>query len=407
MNGNAMFGTNIHFDLDAFGNIQNVDSIKNQLQQLKNNESDAYSSIANPTADSTTRYNERIAYIDEILDRMDTFGDSINTLSEQSEEYLDYITQLQEKNAELITSKMELGVELGDKSLRRIDRALKVLGNDIYRNTEAMTKAFELNDQKIESSQEKAQSYQEMMNEAERRFALYQENPLNEDAITPAEYAEMLSTAEEGFESIADEMREYMNYFYDMYSGMQDYWEEKISRITKQMEDSIKVLEYYQKVLELTGRSGDYELIGKILEGQAETAKTIFETSQARAELAKKEWERQKDDLEKAHRVVKTGSDTVRELQRMERKTSPKPKKERMDLSKMTDQELRQKINRELIERQYNDLFGKTSEPKISKGRKYLRETLDIAGGVLAVGASSLSIALAIKELKGQRRRNK
>ena len=108
-----------------------------------------------------------------------------------------------------------------------------------------------------------------------------------------------------------------------------------------------------------------------------------------------------KDDLEKAHRVVKTGSDTVRELQRMERKTSPKPKKERMDLSKMTDQELRQKINRELIERQYNDLFGKTSEPKISKGRKYLRETLDIAGGVLAVGASSLSIALAIKELKG------
>jgi hypothetical protein len=108
-----------------------------------------------------------------------------------------------------------------------------------------------------------------------------------------------------------------------------------------------------------------------------------------------------KDDLEKAHRVVKTGSDTVRELQRMERETSPKPKKERMDLSKMTDQELRQKINRELIERQYNDLFGKTSEPKISKGRKYLRETLDIAGGVLAVGASSLSIALAIKELKG------
>lgn len=314
---NAMFGTNIHFDLDAFGNIQNADSIRNQLQQLKNNESDAYSSIADPTASSTTRYNERMAYIDEILDRMDTFGDSINTLSEQSEEYLDYITQLQEKNAELITSKMELGVELGDKSLRRIDRALKVLGNDIYRSTEAMKKAFELNDQKIESSQEKAQSYQEMMNEAERRFALYQKNPLNEDAITPAEYAEMLSTAEEGFESIADEMREYMNYFYDMYSGMQDYWEEKISRITKQMEDSIKVLEYYQKVLELTGRSGDYELIGKILEGQAETAKTIFETSQARAELAKKEWERQKDDLEKAKLDPTLSKDLLDTLENM------------------------------------------------------------------------------------------
>ena len=108
-----------------------------------------------------------------------------------------------------------------------------------------------------------------------------------------------------------------------------------------------------------------------------------------------------RDDLEKAQRVVRTGSDTVREIQKIERETSPKPKKERMDLSKMTDQELRQRINRELTERQYNDLFGKETKPAVSKGRQYLRETLDIAGGVLAVGASALSIALAIKELKG------
>lgn len=108
-----------------------------------------------------------------------------------------------------------------------------------------------------------------------------------------------------------------------------------------------------------------------------------------------------RDDLEKAQRVVRTGSDTVREIQKIERETSPKPKKERMDLSNMTDQELRQRINRELTERQYNDLFGKETKPAISKGRQYLRETLDIAGGALAVGASALSIALAIKELKG------
>jgi len=107
-----------------------------------------------------------------------------------------------------------------------------------------------------------------------------------------------------------------------------------------------------------------------------------------------------KDDLEKAHRIVKTGSDTVRELQRMEKETSPKPKKERMDLSKMTDQEMRQKINRELIERQYNDLFGEIKEPTISKGRKYLSTTLDIAGTVLPLAASAISIALAVKKLK-------
>lgn len=108
-----------------------------------------------------------------------------------------------------------------------------------------------------------------------------------------------------------------------------------------------------------------------------------------------------RDDMDKAQRVVKTGSDTVREIQKIEKETSPRPKKERMDLSNMTDQELRQRINRELTERQYNDLFGKETKPAISKGRQYLRTTLDVAGGVLAIGSSALSIALAIKELKG------
>ena len=81
--------------------------------------------------------------------------------------------------------------------------------------------------------------------------------------------------------------------------------------------------------------------------------------------------------------------------------TAPKPIKRRMNLSKMTDQELKQSINRELLERQYNDLFGKTENAEISKGRKYVRDILNAAGTVLAIGSSALSIALAIKELKG------
>lgn len=37
----------------------------------------------------------------------------------------------------------------------------------------------------------------------------------------------------------------------------------------------------------------------------------------------------------------------------------------------------------------------------LSKGRTAVRETLEVAGGVLTVGSSALGIALAIKELKG------
>lgn len=106
-----------------------------------------------------------------------------------------------------------------------------------------------------------------------------------------------------------------------------------------------------------------------------------------------------REDLSRAKKVVDTSSDLVRTVKRIERETRPKPVKKRMDLSNMSDQELRQKINRELLERQYNDVFGKEEAPKISKGREYANKILETAGTVLAVTSSALGIALAIKQL--------
>lgn len=106
-----------------------------------------------------------------------------------------------------------------------------------------------------------------------------------------------------------------------------------------------------------------------------------------------------REDLSRAKKVVDTSSDLVRTVKTIERETRPKPVKKRMDLSNMSDQELRQKINRELLERQYNDVFGKEEAPKISKGREYANKILETAGTVLAVTSSALGIALAIKQL--------
>lgn len=107
-----------------------------------------------------------------------------------------------------------------------------------------------------------------------------------------------------------------------------------------------------------------------------------------------------KEDDEKAKQIVDASNGIVREAQRIERETRPVPKQERMDLSNMTEKEMRDRINRELLERQYNNLFAPQSEPKISKGREFVKNALEIGGGVLAVTSSALSIALAIRQLK-------
>lgn len=106
-----------------------------------------------------------------------------------------------------------------------------------------------------------------------------------------------------------------------------------------------------------------------------------------------------REDIERSKRVVDSSSDLVKQVKNVERETSPKSTKKRLNVSNMSDKELRDKINRELLERQYSDIFGE--EAKVSRGRQFTRETLEIAGTALAATSSVLGIMLAIKQLKG------
>ena len=106
--------------------------------------------------------------------------------------------------------------------------------------------------------------------------------------------------------------------------------------------------------------------------------------------------------MERSKQVVDASSNLVREAKKIEQSATSKPTPKRMDLSKMTDKEMRDKINRELLERQYNQLFAEVSESSVSKGRQFFRTSLNAAEVVLGMTASALSIALAIKKLNGK-----
>lgn len=109
-----------------------------------------------------------------------------------------------------------------------------------------------------------------------------------------------------------------------------------------------------------------------------------------------------KEDLERRKKLVDTSSSLVKQLQNLETETHPKSTRKTIDLSKMTDKELRDRINRELLEQQYNKLFSEIEQPKISKGRQIVSDVLTVSGSALAVTGSALAIALSIKELRGK-----
>ncbi len=105
------------------------------------------------------------------------------------------------------------------------------------------------------------------------------------------------------------------------------------------------------------------------------------------------------EDLDRSKQVVDAHSDLVKELKKLEQSTTPKSPPKELDLSEMSDKDLRDQINRKVLEQQYNKLFADTSPAQVSKGRMILQETLDVAGTVLTMAGSALSIALAIKKL--------
>lgn len=104
-----------------------------------------------------------------------------------------------------------------------------------------------------------------------------------------------------------------------------------------------------------------------------------------------------KDDIKSTREAVNSTSDVVRNVKDLNRELSSlkKTKRKRMDLTNMTDKEMRDRINREMLERQYDDLFNDEGAKK--RGRINVERALDIGGTVLALTSSALSIALALK----------
>lgn len=101
-----------------------------------------------------------------------------------------------------------------------------------------------------------------------------------------------------------------------------------------------------------------------------------------------------KDILNSSSKIANEGSKAVDAIGGMRERSASK--KARKSLESMSDQELRAKVNRLNMEKQYSDL---TSADR-GRGSYYLSNMLDVIGSVTAIGASAVSIALAVRQLK-------
>lgn len=129
-----------------------------------------------------------------------------------------------------------------------------------------------------------------------------------------------------------------------------------------------------------------------------ERQKKIDETADIKTELNYRKAKRdiRSDKISGTKDIIDNTGTAINKIKQINDKYSkPKVIKNRLDLSNMSDQELRTAINRELLERQYNDLFA-TETVHVSAGRQRVGEILDVAGDVANVAGSVAAVALAI-----------
>lgn len=101
-----------------------------------------------------------------------------------------------------------------------------------------------------------------------------------------------------------------------------------------------------------------------------------------------------RDRLNDSSNAVNRANDVLKKRNKQDKNDKP-----RLDLSKMSDKELRDRINRENLERQYNDLFN--NQRTVSKGRQRVERLLDAAGDAMVVTSSALTLALLLKQVMG------
>lgn len=128
--------------------------------------------------------------------------------------------------------------------------------------------------------------------------------------------------------------------------------------------------------------------------------KAIGEGKKARNERFNADADRWvREDLERSKRLGEESTNLARNAKNLTDSVSRMSKKPKMDLSNMTDKEMRDQINRAMLERQYNDLFAEPT--KAARGRENVSRAFELGIGVLGVATSALGIALQIKQLKG------
>lgn len=280
----------IHFTYNDDGTIANYTEQMNIMQKRLEN---AYAAAGSTISDSEQKLIDAIAkHIETLNDAISDYDDSLNTMEEQADAVLESLDNVMRENYSVLTYELELKLEIDEAALQEIEFAINQLSDDFYKMAEIASLMIDQID-----------PYSNQLETLGDHFTALT------DAFEDGEIAQ--EDYIDGLKETRDSIYDQLNALVDLDKEMMEYYGntldaamEELDKYTDHMEHLTGVIDHYISLMELMGKSTDFETMDEFLSARAETTKNELDVAKSNYEMLA----RQKEQIEERMAGTREGS---------------------------------------------------------------------------------------------------
>lgn len=241
--------------------------------------------------------------IDELKDAINMFEDTRELIEDLDNEIQEKFYEWQDSNYEILQYALEVRLELNEDDLKSLDYYLNKYSDNFYK----MAESAELLNKQIPELKDALSIYE---NHKTALDESYEKGEISQEA-----YIEGLREVRDGYysnlESLIDLDKQMLHYYEDTLSEAKS----ELDDFTDHMEHLTGVFDHYLNLLDILGRSKDFEAMNDFLSGKAETLRD-------RLDVAKEYYEmllgQKADAEEKLNAAIAAGDEAAIELYKEE-----------------------------------------------------------------------------------------
>jgi len=291
----------VQFTTDENGNLTNYQTIMeglyNQLHALET----ANGGMADEAQEEEIKNLKE--KIDKVKEAISQYDETRELIEDIDNEIQDKIYEWQDNNYEILQYELELKIEINDEDLRKLDYYLNKYSDNFYK----MAESAELLNKQIPELKEALSIYDEHKAKLDEAYA--------NGEISQEAYIEGLKEVRDGYydslEALNELDKKMLHYYEDTLSEARSELED----YTDHMEHLTEVFDHYINLMDILGKSKNYEAIGDFLGGKADTIRDRLEVSKEYYNMLLE----QKSDIEaKLNAAIAEGDDAAAELYKEE-----------------------------------------------------------------------------------------